>query len=130
MRKSITALTATPFLVLALASCSSGSSTPVNTTPETPTASIQASANQAKVDAYCAKVDATLKKAKTWTDQAKASGDQFSKMTPAQAAKIKKKVTALSKKAQSLSAAVLEEQELTAKVTDCSENLQDANLGG
>ena len=130
MRKSVTALTATPFLVLALASCSSGSSTPVNTTPETPTASIAASANQAKVDAYCAKVDATLKKAKKWTDQAKAAGDQFSTMTPAQAAKIKKKTTKLTTQAQSLAAAVLAEPELTAKVTECSENLQDASLGG
>ena len=44
MRKSVTALTATPFLVLALASCRRGSRPPVHTTPETPTASIAASA--------------------------------------------------------------------------------------
>lgn len=130
MRKSVTALAATPFLVFALASCSSGTSTPTNTTPETPTASMTASANAAKVEEYCAKVDATLAEAKKWTDEAKAAGDSTSTMTTAQAAKIKEKTTELTAQAQDLAAAVLAEPELTAKVTECSENLQDAPLGG
>ena len=64
MRTSVIVLAATPLLAVALASCSSSSSSSSTSEPvETPSASVQASENQAKVDAYCAEVDDVLAKA-------------------------------------------------------------------
>lgn len=129
MRKTVI-LGAAPLLAVALASCSSGSSTPTNTTPETPRASISAEANAAKVDSFCKKANATVNKAKKWTKQAQATGGPTASMTQSQQNKIKKKVDSLNTQAQSLAAEVISTPELTAKVTDCADNLQKATVGG
>ncbi len=129
MRKSLIAVSAAP-LLLALASCSSGSSTPTNTTPETPQASKSAVANAAQVDSFCKKADATVKKAKKWTKQAQDKGGPTASMTQAQTNKIKKKVTNLSTQGQNLAAQVISTPELTAKVTQCADHLQKATTGG
>ena len=51
-------------------------------------------------------------------------------MTQAQTNKIKKKVTNLSTQGQNLAAEVISTPELTAKVTDCADQLQKATVGG
>ncbi len=119
MRKSVTVLAATPFLVFALASCSSSSSTPTNTTPETPQASVQASENAQKVADYCAKVDELEAEAKEL--KANPNADQ--------AKVVAQKATDLTTQAQTLAGAVLAEPELTAQVTDCSNRLQSVATG-
>lgn len=129
MRKTVI-LGAAPLLAVALASCSSGSSTPTNTMPETPQASMSAAANAAKVDAFCKKTKATVNKAKKWTQQAQASGGPTASMTQEQTDKISKKVKSLSTQGQNLAAEVISTPELTAKVTDCADDLQKATVGG
>ncbi len=132
MRKSTLALAATPFLVVALASCSSstsgsgGSSAP----PEVPPSEIANTENEAKVDAFCDQVDAVLAEAKKLTEDAQKADGPTGTMTKEQTAKIKAEVKKLSDQAKALAPVVIAEPQLTEKVTECATNLQDASFGG
>ena len=120
MRTSVIVLAATPLLAVALASCSSSSSSSRTSEPvETPSASVQASENQAKVDAYCAEVDDVLAKANELKTNPNAQAAQ----------EVSKEVTQLTKEAANLAPAVIAEPSLTAKVTECSTKLQGAAAG-
>ncbi len=117
MRTSVIVLAATPLLALGLASCSSSSSSNSTTEPvETPQASVQASENQAKVDAYCTEVDDVVAKSKELKANPNAQTAQ----------EVSQQVTELTSRATDLAAAVIAEPSLTAKVTDCSTKLQSA----
>ncbi|MFN8125399.1 MAG: hypothetical protein U0R64_02655 [Candidatus Nanopelagicales bacterium] len=120
MRKSVIVLAATPLLAVALASCSSSSSSTTTSEPaETPMASTEASANQAKVDAYCQKVDDVVAKANELKTNPNAQTAQ----------EISKEVTELTNQAKDLAGAVIAEPSLTSKVTECSTKLQSASAG-
>lgn len=130
MRKSVIAVAATPILVFALSSCSSGSSTPTNTTPEAPASQKANAADAAKVDSFCKTADEIVAEAKKLTDEAKAKGGQSATMSSADQEKITAKVTKLTTQAEDLAPIVIADPSLLTQLTKCSENLQKATTGG
>lgn len=120
MRKTLVALAATPFLVAALASCSSSSSTGTSTPAESTMPSAMESAvggsASEKVDAYCAKVQEFVQKA----NEAK------SNPTGPAAQELLTKSQELSTQAQEIIGEVTDNPELAQQVQQCSQEASTA----